>query len=59
MSNKPYLLALNRIAQVGPSTILKFLKKWPQLQELFETPMSGLEAVGIPYQIAKAISHFE
>ncbi len=59
MINKKYLLALNRISQIGPRTIQKLLKRWPNLEELFRSSAQELECVGLPPAMAKAITDFD
>ncbi|KTC66411.1 protein smf (plasmid) [Legionella adelaidensis] len=58
MKNKPYLIALNSIKKIGPSTIKKFLTAYPNLETLFQTSAAKLEAIGFPFELAKAIAHF-
>jgi len=58
MNNKYYLLALNRIAQIGPRTILKLLRFWPELEEMFQSSPQQLEQVGLSTQIVQAIKQF-
>jgi len=59
MKNKPYFLALNRINCVGPRTIAKLLRRWPNLRELFQLPERQIEQAGVPKEIAKAIATFD
>ncbi len=59
MSNKHFLLALNRINQVGPRTVAKLLVRWPDLEELFKLSLQDLERAGLPVKLAKAISGFD
>lgn len=59
MRNKSYFLALNYMNRVGPRTILKLLKRWPDLQELFELPQSALVLAGLPEALAHAIATFD
>ena len=59
MNNKDYLLALNRIYSVGPRTVAKLLKRWPNLRELFELSASQMEQAGLPKAIATAIASFD
>ncbi len=59
MNNLSYYLALNRINKVGPRTVLKLLKRWPNLKEMFELSEQALVNSGLPLWIAKAISEFD
>lgn len=59
MKNKPYLLALNRISQVGPRTIQKMLSQWPDLSELFQASVQDMLAAGLTAKVAKAIRAFD
>lgn len=59
MKNKPYLLALNRINGVGPRTVMKLLRRWPLLQDLFHLPRQAMEDSGLPARLAAAISAFD
>mgnify|MGYP000275819439 CR=1 FL=1 len=59
MNNKHYLLALNRIQHVGPRTISKLLKRWPNLEELFRLSAEQIEQAGVPKPIATAIAAFD
>ncbi|MBA2709043.1 MAG: DNA-protecting protein DprA [Tatlockia sp.] len=58
MENNYYLLALNRIPQVGPRTIVKLLRRWPDLAEMFQQDCEALEKAGLPEKLAHAISKF-
>lgn len=58
MKNKNYFLALNRIYRIGPLTIIKLLKRWPQLQDMFELSEQTLVKEGLPLSLAQAISSF-
>ena len=58
MNNKPYYLALNRIDHVGPRTIIKLLRRWPNLQEMFQLSSEQLEQEGLPNVIATGIATF-
>ena len=59
MKNKHYYLALNRIYRIGPLTIIKLLKRWPELQEMFELSSPALEKAGLPLVLAQAIANFD
>lgn len=58
MKNKAYFLALNRINQIGPRTIMKLLARWPELAEMFQLSFEQLQDAGLPAKLAKAISQF-
>jgi DNA processing protein len=58
MNNRRYLLALNRMEKVGPLTIMKLMKRWPNLQEMFELSQVGLIEAGLPLALAERISTF-
>jgi DNA processing protein len=59
MNNKHYLLALNRIAHIGPRTTAKLLKRWPDLEELFHLSVEQIEQAGVPKLIASGIKAFD
>ncbi len=59
MNNSRYLLALNRMNRVGPRTVAKLLKHWPQLQDMFELSQPELEKEGLPPVLAEAIATFD
>ena len=59
MQNKHYLLALNRISQIGPRTTEKLLARWPNLDDMFRLSRSALEHAGIPEKLARAIVAFD
>jgi DNA processing protein len=59
MKNLPYFLALNRMDKVGPRTVAKLYKRWPDLQQLFQLSQSELEESGVPSSLAKCISNFD
>ncbi|MBA2657623.1 MAG: DNA-protecting protein DprA [Tatlockia sp.] len=59
MDNNYYLLALNRISQIGPRTILKLLKRWPELEEMFALNSEQLQHLGLPAQMAHSIANFD
>jgi DNA processing protein len=56
--NKPYFLALNRMPGMGPLTVLKLLKQWPSLGDLFALSQSNLEKAGLSEKLASVISSF-
>lgn len=59
MNNKPFLLALNRIPQIGPRTVDKLTKVWPNLADLFGSSAQALELQGIKPSLATAILEFD
>jgi len=59
LKNKPYLLALNRMHRIGPITVVKLIKRWPDLQEMFELPVGSLEKAGLPKALAQTIAAFD
>lgn len=59
MNNKTYLLALNRMNRVGPMTVAKLLKRWPNLQEMFALSINELIETGLPNELAHAIATFD
>lgn len=58
MKNLTYLLALNRMNKVGPRTVMKLLKRWPHLEEMFQLNSDQLELAGLPIWLAQTISQF-
>lgn len=59
MDNKYYLLALNRINKIGPRFVLKCLKRWPNLSEMFRLPSQDLIKIGFSESLACSISNFD
>ncbi|MGQ3891973.1 DNA-processing protein DprA [Legionella sp. CNM-4043-24] len=59
MKNKVYFLALNRINGVGPRAVMKLLKRWPELKEMFDLSKQALEEAGLPARLAAAIKAFD
>lgn len=59
MTNKHYFLALNRIDRIGPRTIMKLLRRWPNLQEMFESTVHELVIAGMPSALAYSIKSFD
>lgn len=59
MNPKHYLLALNRMHLVGPRTVEKLLKRWPDLSEMFQCSSSQLIDAGLPSSLAKSIENFD
>lgn len=58
MKNKPYFLALNRIKGVGPRTIMMLLKRWPELEELFNLTPESMREAGLPEALTNSIHSF-
>lgn len=59
MSNLRFFLALNRIKGAGPRTVAKWLRRWPDLEELFQQSAAQLEKEGLPSGLAQAIAAFD
>lgn len=59
MDNKRYLLALNRINNIGPRTVAKLLVRWPDLSEMFQLSAQQLILAGLPAKIADPIAAFD
>ena len=59
MNNLTYLLALNRMNKIGPRTVAKLLKRWPDLHQMFQLSLAELEAAGLPPLLAQTISDFD
>jgi DNA processing protein len=59
ITNLPYFIALNRIATVGPRTVAKLIKRWPNLAEMFALPINALIEAGLPSNLANAIESFD
>jgi len=59
MSNLRYFLALNKINKVGPRTVTKLLKRWPDLRDMFQLSCNELEQAGLPSALAQAIANFD
>lgn len=55
MDNKPFFLALNRIPSIGPRTIMKCLRQWPNLQALFSSSETQLKEAGLSEQMCLGI----
>jgi DNA processing protein len=51
MNNLVYLLALNRMDQVGPRTVMKLKERWPNLKELFALSIAEMEQAGLPSRL--------
>jgi DNA processing protein len=59
MNNDPYFLAFNRIPQIGPRKVAKFLSIWPNLEDMFQLSAQSLEESGVSAPYAKAIANFD
>jgi DNA processing protein len=59
MSNIRYYLALNRMNKVGPRTVMKLQKRWPDLHEMFQLSTQQLESAGLPPLLAQTITGFD
>lgn len=59
MNNLPYFLALNRMDKVGPRTVAKLYKRWPDLHQMFQLSALELEQADLPPLLAKKISSFD
>ena len=59
MKNLRYYLALNRMNKVGPRTVTKLEKRWPDLQDMFQLSVQELESAGLPPLLAQTITSFE
>jgi DNA processing protein len=59
MNNKHYFLALNRVKNIGPRTVLKLLTRWPNLEELFQLSAAQIEKAGLPKTVAASIAAFD
>ena len=53
MNNLVYYLALNRMNQVGPRTVMKLQERWPSLKDLFALSQIEMEQAGIPPRLAQ------
>lgn len=58
MNNKLWFLALNRINKIGPRTVMKLLKRWPNLEDMFKLSRHELKEAGLPDKLAEAIHDF-
>jgi len=52
MNNKHALLVLNRLPNVGPRTIAKLLRRWPDATEIFTLSRKDLLQAGVPERLA-------
>ena len=59
MNNLRYYLALNQMKQIGPRTVFKLEKRWPDLQEMFQLSARELENAGLPPLLAQTITRFD
>ena len=57
MNNKHYLLALNRIAGIGPRTVIKLLNRWPNLNDLFHLSHNDRIEAGLPPKLSQALQN--
>lgn len=58
MKNLSYFLALNRMNKVGPRTVSKLLKRWPDLEEMFALSANELVSAGLPPPLAETVAAF-
>ena len=56
MKNKHALLALNRLPNVGPRTIAKLLRRWPDAENIFKLSRGDLVHAGIPGRLADTLA---
>lgn len=59
MDNQHYLLACNRISGIGPRTLVKCLKRWPDLSELFRASPTELTHVGLSEASIHGVRQFD
>lgn len=59
MENFLYLLACNRLPQFSPRRLLKCLKIWPNLSDLFQASTTQLIALGFPESLIQSIQQFD
>lgn len=52
MNHKHALLVLNRLPHVGPRTIAKLLRRWPDAQTIFKLSKKDLLHAGVPERLA-------
>ncbi|MDF1683250.1 MAG: DNA-processing protein DprA [Legionellaceae bacterium] len=55
MNNKHALLVLNRLPNVGPRTIAKLLRRWPDAQTIFSLSRKDLRHAGVPERLTNAL----
>lgn len=58
MSQKKYFLALNRIPKMGARTLIRCLKQWPDVREMFQLSVESLELAGLSPLLANHIVNF-
>ena len=56
MNNTHCLLALNRMSMVGPRTVSKLLRRWPELDELFRLSSDERIRAGLTPRLARALA---
>lgn len=59
MDNNDYFLALNRMPGIGPRMVVKLLKKWPNLSEMFTLTAQQLIQCGLSEKITTIIKSFD
>ena len=59
MDSQYYLLACNRIHDLGPRRIARCLRVWPDLADMFRAPMAALLHAGMPENVARGIKAFD
>jgi DNA processing protein len=52
-------LAFNRMEQVGPRTVFKLLKRWPDLRQIFQLSAIELQQAGLAATLAQTIVNFD
>ena len=55
MNNKHALLVLNRLPNVGPRTIAKLLRRWPDAQTIFRLSRNDLLHAGVPERLCMRV----
>lgn len=55
MNNKHALLVLNRLPNVGPRTIAKLLRRWPDAEKIFNLSRKDLLHAGVPERLANVL----
>ncbi|MDF1827957.1 MAG: DNA-processing protein DprA [Legionellaceae bacterium] len=55
MNNQHALLVLNRLPHVGPRTIAKLLRRWPEPQNIFNLSLTELLHAGVPERLANIL----
>jgi len=55
MNNKHALLVLNRLPNVGPRTIAKLLRRWPNAETIFRLSRKDLLDAGVPERLADVL----